>query len=54
MSEPGTNRLELTLPNGKRMAVVYEGEAKATEMAILLDDWAEHWGENNWGEWEGE
>jgi hypothetical protein len=45
MSEPGTNRLELTLPNGKSLAIVYEGEPNATKVAILLDDWAKHWGE---------
>jgi hypothetical protein len=41
---PGTTKLELTLPNGKSLAVVVDGESKATDIAILLDDWATHWG----------
>jgi len=38
-------RIKYTLPNGKSLAISVEGHIKASEFAILLDDWAEKIGQ---------
>jgi hypothetical protein len=45
--EPGTTRVELTLPNGKKYAVVTDGECSAANIGILLDDWAKEIGKDD-------